>query len=189
MDARTRFLVSASQAYARTVPAAAAHLQLYSNELPATDDARRQTQLARNACQSCGSILIPGLSSRITVVESQAKISRHISGRLTMKNGRKGNNGSRQDQSPKLLRNECTKCGRYKETALPQLERTKSSVQHKENSATSQVLDSHAAGSIAVGDKRSRSRRKGGLKALLAGAKETARPSTSLELMDFMKSA
>ncbi|MCJ1433448.1 hypothetical protein MMC27_002809 [Xylographa pallens] len=189
MDARTRFLVSAAHTYASTAPATAAHLGVYCNELFVTVEAGKHAQQMKGACLSCGSILIPGLSSRITVIRPKAEIPRHELISPAMSTSRKERNDSRSGKLPKLLRNECTKCGRYTETVLPKLEHTKASVKRKGNPAAIQVPGSRGTTSIIAGDKRPRSRRKGGLKALLAEAKETAIPPTSLDLMDFMKSA
>ena len=189
MDARTRFLVSAAHTYATAAPAIAAHLKLSCNELFATDEAGKHTQQIKGACSACGTILIPGFNSRITVVKPQAKIPRQRLSRPAAGNGRNRRIGPKPQTLPKLLRNECTACGRYTETALAKHEHTKASVQHKESPAAVQVLGSQVTSSVTTGYKRPRSRRQGGLKALLAGAKETARPSSSLDLMDFMKSA
>ena len=189
MNARTRFLVSAAHTYASNVPATAAHLGMHYNELSVADEAGKHTQRMKSTCLSCGSILIPGLSSLITVVSFKAKIPAHELISPTVSTSKKERNGSRSGTLPKLLRNECTKCGRYTETALPKPEHSKASVQRKRNPAAVQVPGPHGTSSISAGDKRPRSRRKGGLKALLAEARETARPPTCLDLMDFMKSA
>jgi len=192
MDARTRFLVSATHAYTSTAPATAAHLQSCGNELSTTDKARLHTHVFNGACVACGSILFPGLNSRSTVVVPQTRKSTHGRSSLASKASGKELTGSRPKAPSKRLRHECTKCGRYTDIILPKLEHVKSPVQQEKISAALQVPGSRVTSSVTApaGDRRPRFRRKGGLRALLAEAQGTAKPSSSsLNLMDFMKSA
>lgn len=187
MDARTRFLSSAALSYATIVPATAAHLASRSCELAAADSGTFSTGTAMMPCVACGWIDIPGWTSRREVImKGKSGTQRAMRSRRKLGNDSAPNvfpkGSTKSTVTTKVLKTECSRCRRTTESAVQAVDRVKNPMKADDNRKQHQAAEQ----GLPRG-KRSKTRRKSGLLAILAKSKGASTPAPGLDLMDLMK--
>ena len=184
MEAKTKFLDASACHYAVIAPAISAHLMLQRNSEAADNSVPLQLEGSR-ACRACGTILIPGSTSRTSILREKATKTRiHL--REHGKDGRAGT-------PVKWLRVDCLICHRYEKKPLqpPGLKaQTAPSVSGFANKKPSDMTQSARVGTASAGSKqRAKARKHGGLQAMLEKTKASANSSRGfgLDLLDLMK--
>ena len=188
MDTRSRFLNSAAQIYATSVPALAAHLTFHHKKLAYLDSSSGPSlSTAARSCQACGAVGVPGWNSYIAmstdpaIISARSKLSSQHCQKFTATASK-----TARESWPRgnLLSTECLLCRRFsKSSILPRKRVSKASVV-EETLRNDQVM-----GSKVSKTKRSRNRSNTGLKALLERSKEPTTRIHGLHLMDLMKPA
>ena len=192
IDARMRFLKASAYEYASSAPTTSAHLMSQINTEGVGEESLLEKDSSNAICKSCGTISIPGRTSRSTIAEKQKPMGGQ---RSKSKIERK-----RKVPSPRIkhIRTECLICYRYDEKRLDQLA-------HKGSRAPRATVSSTAIEYISPstilqqpsgpttnkngGKKRAKARKQGGLQAMLEKAKASTASSSGfgLDLLDMMK--
>ena len=193
--AKLRFLDASSHALSSSAPATSAHLMLQLNREAADHDLQlRGGESSGGACKACGRSLVPGRTSRISIVKDGASKSTTRS--------RSHGNGSAAMARNKYLRIDCLVCHRFEKKPLP---RSTGDNTKKQTGFQSQLLlsatptadaasnaspQSMKTGNVNASSKqRAKARKHGGLQAMLEKSKASASLSSGfgLDLLDFMK--
>ena len=170
MNARENFLVSAARNLTTNSPAVSAHLMKHALSIGIGESTSRTT-LAVPACLACGTIQIPGWTSKKSLDASPPPQKKQSAG------SRK--RGVREDFGV-LMKEECKACRREATCVLPKESTSKA---QRTNKFPSQKL-TDVDPSRTPRRKRGRSA-KSDLRALLARSKE--QQDHELTLMDFMR--
>ena len=184
MEAKIRFLDASACHYAVVAPATSAHLMLQRNSEAADNFVALQIEGSR-VCRACGTILIPGSTSRTSIVREKATKTRIHS----KEHGEDGRTGT----PAKWLRVDCLKCHRYDKKPLQPSglsAQTAPSVSGSANKTPSDMTQSARVGTASAGSKqRAKARRHGGLQAMLEKTKGSVNssPGFGLDLLDLMK--
>jgi RNase P subunit RPR2 len=183
LSARLRYLNDAAHLQATAAPSTSRHLRSRCNALMAENELSLAETHRREACGACGTLTILGLRA---TMRSETQPARR----------RRARPGSPATQQTKSLLYECNTCSR--KTRFP-LSNPLPATRHKTTSVnsrsilTSQPLTKLVSGSSvsetrSSSKKRTKARKRGGLKALLAAKNSVHRVSGfGLDLMDFMK--
>lgn len=182
-DAKHRFLEAVARLYATTAPAASAHLKLRANAEAV--DGKKVVVRDESTCKACGRVLIPGWTSLTRIVGPDAKAKLSARSTITKK---------------KALVVECLGCHRYVKTPLDAKIRAPTkrvarqahvSTDGSAEVAAKPVLENGArpAATNSSSKQRAKSRKQGGLQAMLDRSKKQpiSSPGSGLDLMDFMK--
>jgi RNase P subunit RPR2 len=181
--ARLRYLNDSAHLLATTAPATSRHLILRCNALMFERELETSETQTLKACGACGTIMILGWEGTL---QTEGQPSRR----------KKAPQKGQDVKHTKALIYNCKTCGRKTRFALgtpPQANKQKSGSSNSRSMSTIQTLPKPSLGSSAPeaklsSKKRAKTRKRGGLEALLAAKK--AGPETSgfgLNLMDFMK--
>lgn len=200
VKARLNFLAASAHLYSSAAPATSAHLMLECKHIATTNDILVRETESKHACNACGSIFVPGWTVRTTIVDSR----RHKNSKSTTR--RKGHSIPRAAE--KLVLSECLVCHRSKTTPLMSSARqnlsgkkiTKSRCDSsatflraaaESGTAESQTQGTERPSTNINSKKRAKSRKQGGLKAMLDKSKaiEASSSGTGLDLMDIMMEA
>lgn len=198
LEAKLKFLRSSSQLYSFTAPSTSAYLMLQHNlESPKdTNPSRKNKRPSGTSCKGCGTILIPGWTSRISIVNKGVATKPIRKARLE-KHGRRSTAGP-----VKVVRTDCFICYRYEETPLPPAPSRKPLGKIPDTPQTTRLVKANAdpasstsgnspkpTAANASSKQRAKARKKGGLQAMLEKSKASATPSSGfgLDLSDFMK--
>lgn len=191
--AKLKFLEKAAQTYTRKAPGVSAHIMLQRAAIAdefGTNDSRTDRQ---NACQACGTFSIPGVTSKTTMNGGRRSKKTQKSSK------RKDHAALKKSVEPmKSLETTCLSCFRVSKVAIQPAKRQ--SLEGHQDNRTPTKSKSPAATSIndisttktvapKISNNKRKSRKKGGLQALVERSKES-HESTSpfgLDLMDFMK--
>ena len=190
MDSKIKFLDRAAQTYALKAPSLSAYIML---ERAATVEKLGITESKKDrkdVCRACGTLLISGVTSR-------SSLNRGTSPRIVSKVSKRKRQ-SKSTQSEKSLETHCLTCHRFSKVAI--LPSKRQSVGEGDRLPTNDKIQSSTGNDIEIGSpaapkavnvssKRTKTRRKGGLQALVQRTKESQQTSSSfgLDLMDFMK--
>lgn len=201
-EAKVRFLEASARHYASSAPATSAHLMAQRN-IEANERGVVSTKTRPGgSCKACGSILVPGWTSRTSIVRKGGR------SKAALKKKKK----LRKNASDllKYLRIDCLLCYRYEERLLHEsMPKSKdglktltrqavigsepqhpSSQTHDSSAApTSQVQASQPLATNTSSKKRAKARKQGGLQAMLEKSKASTGPSSGfgLDLLDLMK--
>lgn len=196
-QAKARFLDSSARHYVSSYPATSAHLMLQRNLTTAGSAMPVRGKESKGVCQACGTILIPGWSSRTSIV------SHGVSKRELPKSGSKSRFRSKISSLPaKRMKVECLICYRFEEIPLqssrletagrPQRSEDYLALSEKPDTGfSSQVQDTKPVTMTTSSKQRARARKQGGLQALLNESKTSTSHSSGsgLDLLDLMKKA
>ena len=189
MDVAARF-------YSFTAPATSAHLMLQRNLEVASDPKSSRKGKSGGSCEGCGTILVPGWTSR-TSITSKTAPERPTSTDKAKKRRRRPVGGLN-----KTVRIDCLICHRFGEVTLPPLSRSKAigDTMAKSQTIPSMTANTTAASPVpkespklatsnASSKQRAKARKQGGLQAMLAKSKSSASPASGfgLDLSDLMK--
>lgn len=191
--AKLRFLNASAHYYSTSAPATSAHLMLQRNLEVADNGLVLREEEGDGSCRACGSILIPGRTSRTSIVSGEVSKSKARS---------KKHRGEREVEKPiKFMKTDCLVCHRFEKKPL---QPTDSSIK-KSGKATAQptpltvtragVTDPASPQSLkpattnASSKQRAKARKHGGLQAMLEKSKASSIPSSGfgLDLLDLMK--
>ena len=194
-EAELRFLHTSAHLYAATAPATSAQLML-QRHVEIADDARPNSKDGLiSSCKACGTISIPGWTSRMSRVEKRA-------GKVTTdpKSGSKKHNRARLPaNSVKHIRVKCLACHRFEDTPLQKTETRNSSERARATLQKKSPLDAQPntdpqstllEGPNRASKRRERARKqKSGLQAMLENSRTPATRTSGLglDLMDLMK--
>ena len=193
MEAKTKFLDSSACYYSVIAPATSAHLMLQRNFEAADNSVPLQVKGSR-ACRACGTILIPGSTSRTSIVHEKATKTRIRS--------RKHGKDDRAGTPIKSVRVDCLICHRYEKKQLQDSRgtnikkpsvlntRTVPSVSGFADKELSDMPQSARVGTASASSKqRAKARKHGGLQAMLEKTKVSVNssPGFGLDLLDLMK--
>ena len=186
MEAKIKFLDRAAQTYALKAPSLSAYVML---ERAATAEKLGVTgskEDRKDVCRACGTLLISGVTSKVSL--NPGRNSRAVS-KVSKRNDR-----SKSTPSEKSLETHCLACYRFSKVSILPSKRQKFGwrrhVSAENNLQPSAPSVSPAAAKVVdASNKRTKTRRIGGLQALVQRAKESQQTSTSfgMDLMDFMK--
>ena len=190
VSARLRYLSDSAHLLAGTAPATSAHLMSQCNGLMFDNDLEPSDAYRRKSCGACGNIMLPGISSKMH------KETREIAKRK----GKSDKRGSNPSLQARAIVYKCSFC--QKNTRLP-LPTTTSTAIRKSTKNHSHAVSLKATSSVTPGNsasesstptsanasskKRAKSRKHGGLQALLAKKNEPQSSGFGLDLMDLMK--
>ena len=191
MDAKIKFLDAAACHYSLVAPATSAHLMLQRNSEAADNSAPVE---GSKVCKACGTIWIPGSTSRTSIVHEKAtKTKTHL------KRHRKADHAG---TPMKFIKVDCLICHRYERTPLqgssgPNIQepsafntRTVPSVSGFADKEPSNMPESARVGTASASSKqRAKARKHGGLQAMLDKTKVSVNssPGFALDLLDLMK--
>ncbi len=193
MEAKIKFLNASACHYSVIAPATSAHLMLQRNSEAADNSVPLRVDGSR-ACRACGTILIPGSTSRTSIVHEKAIKTR-------IRSSRHGKD-DRAGTPTKSVRVECLICHRYEKKPLqdssgtnikkPSVSNTRTvpSVSGFADKEPSDMPQSARVGTASASSKqRAKARRHGGLQAMLEKTKVSANssPGFGLDLLDLMK--
>ena len=188
MDTKSRFLNSAVQSYATSVPALAAYLMFRCKELAFPDNnSGSSLSGAARSCQACGGASIPGWNNHITLSTEPVVISaksKSSSQQCQTKTATASATARKPQPGGNMLLTECLLCRRFSKSSIPRRKRIPNVSVLEETLQNDQVR-----GNIISKTKRSRNRSKAGLQALLARSTEPKIQIHELDLMDLMKAA
>lgn len=193
-EAKLRFLHASAHLYSVTAPATSAQLMLQGHIERAGNTRPTNIYESSSACQACGTILIPGWTSKTSRVDKGAsKVANPEAG------AKKHAKGKLSPHLVKYVRVKCLACHRFEDTPLQKSKTNSNSEKAKATSRTtvssdpkpnldpeSESLDKPPKAS----KRRERARKhKSGLQAMLEKSKASTAPSAGfgLELLDLMK--
>ena len=182
--AMTRFLDQAASALAVQVPPVAAHLVLQRN---ARQPGNPIAQPKKGACQACGTILIPGVTSKMSGEKSDSRDAKKYQRKTA-----KASSTTEQQPKQEWIRIECLACHRYErfEKGSSGIQADQRHTKPAEYVQPGRTLVSEKPVSANKSSKeRAKARKRGGLQALLDISKQNADLNTGLrlDLMDIMK--
>lgn len=199
-EAKLRFLEASARHYASSAPETSAHLMAQRNIEAADNGLSPSRKQFNGSCKGCGSILLPGWTSRTSIVRKGGKV----------KVGAKKKPRSNASDLARYLRVDCLICYRYEERPLKGLkpkskhplqisseqaligsepQETSTRIYDASTSSTDQVKASKPLAPNTNSKKRAKARKQGGLQAMLEKSKASTGPSSGfgLDLMDLMK--
>ena len=191
MEAKIRFLDAAAHHYSLIAPATSAHLMLQRNSEAADNFIPVE---GGRACRACGTILIPGSTSRTSIVHEKATKTK-----VRLERHRKADHAG---TLMKFIKVDCLICHRYERTPLqgsssPNIKklsvsntRTVPPVGGFADKEPSNMPQSARVGTASASSKqRAKARKHGGLQAMLDKTKVSAdsTPGFGLDLLDLMK--
>ena len=187
--------------YAYTASETSAHLMLECNKIAAGNDILLKDTVSARACRVCGTISIPGRTSKITILDPQGQKKPRAKSRRTQKPA--------SEREAKVVVSRCLVCRRSVKTPIKSS--AKNVVPGKKNhqnrtsapplsqpmilqaTAPSNATQNLKSSSLdnANSKKRAKARKHIGLQALLNKSKVSGRGSSEsgLDLMDFMKTS
>ena len=193
MEAKIKFLDASACHYSVIAPATSAHLMLQRNSEAADISIPLQVEGTR-ACRACGTVLIPGSTSRTSIVCEKPTKTR-IRSRELGKHDRAGT-------PMKSVRVDCLICHRYEKKPLqgsggtntkkPSVLNTRT-IPSVTGSADKEPLDmpqfARVGTASASSKQRAKARKHGGLQAMLEKTKASVNssPGFGLDLLDLMK--
>ena len=192
--AKAEFLESAAVFYALDAPATSAYLMISRRAQRLAPSFTDRKHLS-SSCSGCGTILISGLTSEITI-ESSVNSTRGNPRRQRFK---KRALVPLDKQASKWVKVRCLLCHRYEKTALEVSSRSKPKASprqavisgNEDASAmpTNLTKPSMSANKNRGSKQRAKARRQGGLHSLLESSKQTTsnEPDFGLSLLDLMK--
>lgn len=190
MEAKMKFLDAAACHYSMIAPATSAHLMLQRN-FEAADNSIPVEGAA--ACRACGTILIPGSTSRTKIVhETAIKTKVHF---------KKHSKDDGAGALIKFVRVDCLICQRHERKPLqvsggtnirkPSVSNTRTvpSVSFADKEPSDRPQSARVGAASASSKQRAKARKHGGLQAMLEKTKFSASPSPGfgLDLLDLMK--
>lgn len=193
METKIKFLDAAACHYSMIAPATSAHLMLQRNYEAVVKSVPIYVEGSR-ACKACGTILIPGSTSRTSIIHEKATKNKIRS--------KKPGKDARDGTPMKFVRIDCLICHRYERKPLqgsggPNIKkpsvsntRTVPSVSGFADKEPSDMPQSARVGTAsASGKQRAKARKHGGLQAMLEKTKVSANSSSGfgLDLLDLMK--
>lgn len=193
MEAKIKFLDASACYYSVIAPATSAHLMLQRNSEAADNSVPLQIEGCR-ACRACGTILIPGCTSRTRIVREKATKTRIRS--------REHGRDNRAGTLIKSVRVDCLICHRYEKKPLQDSDgtnikkpsvldtRTVPSVSGSADKEPSDMPQAARLGTPSASSKqRAKARKHGGLQAMLEKTKASGTSSSGfgLDLLDLMK--
>lgn len=187
-EAKLRFLHASAHLYSVTAPATSAQLMLQRHIEGAGDPRPQNIDGSSSACKACGTVLIPGWTSRTSRVDKRASRDANLK-----PGAKKHARGKLFPISEKHVRVKCLACHRFEDTLL---QKSKTSSNIDKAKATSRTTrSSHPKPNLdpesnpQASKRRERARKhKGGLQAMLEKSKAPTAPSGfGLELLDLMK--
>ena len=108
--AKLRFLNASAHHYSTSAPATSAHLMLQRNLELADNGLVLREEEGDGSCRACGSILIPGRTSRTSIVSGEVSKSKARS---------KKHRGEREVEKPiKFVKTDCLVCHRFEKKPL-----------------------------------------------------------------------
>lgn len=192
-EAKLKFLERAAQTYARKAPALSAHIMLQRAAVAGELGMKDSGHDRQDVCQACGTFSIPGVTSKTTINGGRRP-------KKTQKVPKRKNHADLQKsiQPMKSLETTCLSCFRVFKVAIrpskrenleghqnrrtPTKSKTPMMTGTDDTSSTKTLVPNNST-------KRGKSRKKGGLQALVERSKESQQstPAFGLDLMDFMK--
>ena len=194
-ESRQKFLKASAEYYASLVPAISAHLMAQRGVEEAEYGSIAHKHKSHAICKACGTLLVPGWNSRTTIATSPDPTGHK---RSRSKKNPKGDISKRE----KNIRITCMACRRYEEVPLAPTrshrenvrrittsEQASSATVRSPSLSTVPQAPSKAANVNASSKKRAKSRKQGGLQAMLERSKVSVDPSSNfgLDLLDLMK--
>ena len=192
--AKLRFLNASAHHYLTSAPATSTHLMLQRNLEVADNGLVLREDEGSRSCRACGSILIPGRTSRTSIISDGVSKNKARS---------KKRSAEREVEKPiKFVKIDCLVCYRFEKKPL---QRPTDSSVRKSGKATAQptpltvtragVTDPASPQSLkpvttnASSKQRAKARKHGGLQAMLEKSKASSIPSSGfgLDLLDLMK--
>ena len=195
IKSRTRFLTAAASHYALVAPASSAHFISQCNAYIAGNGLPVDHSRLNATCKGCGTILIPGWTSRTSITNKSPMKDRKPQSKICPKNK------TFKPQS-KYLRIDCLLCYRFEELPLnqsrcngsdtPKTVNTPAPLTFTEQSTSTSTAVQHtpkATASNATSKQRAKARKQSGLQAMLEKSKASTGSSTGsgLDLLDLMK--
>ncbi|MCJ1327067.1 hypothetical protein MMC10_003733 [Thelotrema lepadinum] len=185
MDIRSRYLSSAARLYSTTSPSTSAHLMSERLELDSTSEKKPKPDSAP-ICLACGTILIPGLTSRKTT-KSHRKPTKQLQEGLQATETPLGTKikKSKVSRGPleTVIVEECLACWRSVIHPLPAAQKRPRGVIERSQGVTGQGSLGMEKGSRS----RSRKKRPTGLLDKAKEEEEKAKAERGFDLMDFMR--
>lgn len=194
--AKLRFLHASAHHYATIAPATSAHLMLRRNSEVADSGLILREDERNRACKACGSVLIPGRTSRTCIVSEGGTRSKAHS---------KEHHGRNEvEKRSKFVRIDCFLCHRFEKKSLERSTISRSQKGSKSKAQPTPLALAKAGASDpasprfpkpatinASSKQRAKARKHGGLQAMLEKSKASSTPSSDfgLDLMDLMKQA
>lgn len=190
--ARAKFLSHAAQHYAHGSSSMSAHLILQRNTHH-HEAAKRNQSDQFQSCQACGTILVPGVTSKVRT-ESSQQPDNYSRKSKAQHNAKSLGAGSVR----KCIKTTCLACHRYEKAPLEPLKPTKrqSLTRPVTRPDESMSLSNPRSGKLEKpsnanqsSKQRARVRKQGGLQTLLQKSKQesSSQAGTRLGLMDLMK--
>ena len=188
-----KFLDASACHYSGIAPATSAHLTLQRNYEAADNSLPLQVE-GSSVCSACGTIMIPGRTSRTSIVHAKATKTKV----RTKKHGKDDRAGT----PIKFVRVDCLTCHRYEKKPLqgssgtnikkPSMLRTRTvpSVSGFADKEPSDMPQSARVSTASASSKqRAKARKHGGLQAMLEKTKASVNSSQGfgLDLLDLMK--
>ncbi|KAL2044300.1 hypothetical protein N7G274_003005 [Stereocaulon virgatum] len=194
--AKLRFLNASAHRYVTIAPATSAHLMLRRNSEVADSGIALKEDERSRACKACGSVLVPGRTSRRRIVSEGVYLRKAHS--------KKHHGRNKVEKRSKFVRTDCLVCHRFEKKPLE-----RSPVSHSQKGSRSKAqpmplalakagVSNQAsprspkpATTNASSKQRAKARKHGGLQAMLEKSKASSTPSPGfgLGLMDLMKQA
>ena len=202
--ARMKFLDASAHYYSTLAPATSAHLMLERMAVAANNEATLAKRPGSDdACGACGTIRIPGLTSKTTIVEPTK--SKKVSHK---RNKQRQSEATANRPTAKQLVVECLTCHRITPTPLQPSQGHR--VRRQRGSGSTATFGAQTAEPVPLSTpaftkqapssekpvsanssskKRAKTRKQGGLQAMLEKSKESGKSPSgfALDLMDFMK--
>ena len=191
-EAKLRFLYASAHLYSVTAPATSAQLMLQQQNEIAGNTGPKRNHWPSSSCKACGTVLIPGRTSRTSRIDKGAT-------RMADIQPKKPPSRKKSPNKEKFVRVKCLACHRFEDTALPRSKTTNDSRSAKTTSQPTSSSDFKANldpesspldRPTKANRRRERARRnKNGLQALLekSKAQATHSPGFGLDLLDLMK--
>ena len=190
MEAKIKFLDAAACRYSMIAPATSAHLMLQRNSEVADNSIPVE---GAATCRACGTILIPGSTSRTSIVHAKAT--------KTKVRFRKHGKDDGAGALIKFVRVDCLICQRYERKPLqvsggtnikkPSVSNTRTvpPVRFANEEPSDRPQSARVGTTSASSKQRAKARKHGGLQAMLEKTKVSASssPGFGLDLLDFMK--
>lgn len=206
-EAKLRFLEASARHYASSAPATSMHLMAQRDAESARRGEPSIEDRRDGICKGCGTILIPGWTSRTTII-TKGMVGR----RLKVKAKGQGKIKSEKrtkisgSDSLKYLKVDCLICYRFEEKPLPGLKgkiknppkQAVTEAEHQlpsaqtDDSPTASASQAHVSKpptTSSSSKKRAKARKQGGLQAMLEKSKASTSPASAfgLDLLDLMK--
>ncbi|KAL8687277.1 MAG: hypothetical protein Q9224_005198 [Gallowayella concinna] len=188
IEARLNFLESSARLLRDTAPSTSAHLMLERNIVADEHDRKLNKSQLKDICRACGTISVPGLTSKTEVTE-------------ILDTSKQKQRGLLNEDAKALEIHKCLACYRVITTPLPKvlqndyqnvgkrvglIERSKI----VEAASKSNVMESEKSNPANASSKRrAKARKQGGLQAMLEKSKGASSqpPGMGLGLMDLVK--